>query len=397
MKEITELSEQIWEEVSELNKMIENRLRELYEISKEKGINDFGWKDNVPSEDDFETEEDFESANEEFQDHAFNLIRYGWDYASNTREFPCCYRFKFDDKGSLVIAAYYDESEGEPHTDCDIVISVNDGYNYRQLVEIIHIIENDLCVEELTIEEQFEQLLNRIKTLVAKRNNKELDFSNDDDFVNDACLIVEGGWSWFNREEGNIDKVYLTESGELQFEILARVYYGDEYEIDVLQVPAPKIDDETDSDIVSELEDVLKNIIDRLESENPSYWTKNFLRNHIGTRIHLHFHKYLGINIDVNEKGIYSDRLGDISIDDLTEWIDDDGKVIDNVESLIRYLFDLIEDFNWTDTDDPTSPFLRDEIMEYLWQDGAQVDIEIYPVDENGHSGEVTEQYSFTY
>ena len=121
------------------------------------------------------------------------------------------------------------------------------------------------------------------------------------------------------------------------------------------------------------------------------------MRNHIGTRIHLHFHKYLGINIDVNEKGIYSDRLGDISIDDLTEWIDDDGKVIDNVESLIRYLFDLIEDFNWTDTDDPTSPFLRDEIMEYLWQDGAQVDIEIYPVDENGHSGEVTERYSFTY
>jgi len=268
MKTIKELSQKIEEEVSELNEMIEKRMKELYEISKKKGINDFGWKDNVPFEDDFETEEAYESASEEFHEKAFNLIRYGWDYASNTREFPYCYRFKFNDRGSLVIAAYYDESEVEPHTDCDIVISVNDGYNYRQLVNIIHIIENDLRVEELTIEEQFEQLLNRVKTLVAKRTNKEFDFSDDDYFVNVACLIVEGGWSWFNREEGNIDKVYLNESGELQFEILARVYYGDEYETDVLQVPAPKIDNETDSDIVSEFEDVLKDIIELLESES---------------------------------------------------------------------------------------------------------------------------------
>ena len=169
MKTITELSQKIGEEVSELNEMIEKRMKELYEISKKKGINDFGWKDNVPYEDDYETEEAYQSAWDDFCENAFNLIRYGWDYASNTREFPYCYRFKFNDRGSLVIAAYYDETEDGPHTDCDIVISVNDGYNYRQLVGIIRIIEKDLGIEftlnnkEMTwVEEFFDKYADKV-------------------------------------------------------------------------------------------------------------------------------------------------------------------------------------------------------------------------------------------
>ena len=149
MKEITELSEKIWDEVYEFNKMIEKRLKELYEISKQKGINDFGWKDELPCEDDFETEEDFESANEEFQNHAFNLIRYGWDYASNTREYPCCFRFRFDDEARLIVTSYYDESENENITDCEISISYDDGcFNYRQLPCIIEMIEVELGVKD---------------------------------------------------------------------------------------------------------------------------------------------------------------------------------------------------------------------------------------------------------
>ena len=144
MKAINELSNKIYEEQqNELGSLITHRLNELYEISRQKGINDFGWKDGFPDEDDYENEYEYDCAYEEYRDtEVFLMMRcdcLSWEYAAH--------RFKFDERGDLVITAYYDYEIEEYVEDCEVDFNYCDHAHIFNMGSVINMIEQELGVE----------------------------------------------------------------------------------------------------------------------------------------------------------------------------------------------------------------------------------------------------------
>ena len=129
-------------EYEKLKEMIHDRIKELYEISKQKGINDFGWKGECPNEDDYDDPDEYDAAYWAFA--AYRL--YIDDCSLYSRE---AYRFKFNDKGKIVIAGYYDHHEDRYVTGCELCIADVWWGNVREMVGLIHLIEQELGVEQL--------------------------------------------------------------------------------------------------------------------------------------------------------------------------------------------------------------------------------------------------------
>ena len=85
--------------IREVQEHMLERLEELSLIAKEKGINDFGWKNGEP------IQEDDDEAYEDFNNSQISIIIIGDDYAYQTRELLMT-RFMFDDR-DLICTAYY--------------------------------------------------------------------------------------------------------------------------------------------------------------------------------------------------------------------------------------------------------------------------------------------------
>ena len=144
MIEINELSNKIYEEQqNELGNLIKQRLKELYEISKKKGINDFGWKYGIPFMNDYENEYDFVCAFDEYCNTEVLLMMrcncLSWEYAAH--------RFKFDERGNLVITAYYDYEKEEYVEDCEVDFNYRDRAHIFNMGSVIDMIEQELGVE----------------------------------------------------------------------------------------------------------------------------------------------------------------------------------------------------------------------------------------------------------
>ena len=139
MNRITKITNSLYNDLHMvLGDQIDQRMEELYEISKQKGINDFGWKQGLPQKNDCEGIYEAYRNSEVF-------ISIDYDYL--LREYAA-HRFKFNDKGSLVITAYYDYRDEQYHDNCEVWFFYYSCDNIFNMAKIIEMIERDLGIEQ---------------------------------------------------------------------------------------------------------------------------------------------------------------------------------------------------------------------------------------------------------
>lgn len=143
---ITTLVSKVDEDITVIQKYILNRLYELCEISKQKGINDFGWKGPVPDDDYDNYDDDEEYLYDDFCDSQFSFIIMD-DFSYQTHEYLIT-RFRFDyDRNELVGTEYYDDDTRELRTGCHIRFTKSDKCNWRTGYYLVKMIEQELGVE----------------------------------------------------------------------------------------------------------------------------------------------------------------------------------------------------------------------------------------------------------
>jgi len=146
MTEIDKLTDKINDDLRELDDLLYKRINELAKIAKQKGINDFGWKDGLPDEDDFSNGVEFEIECDCFREHQFGIILYD-DFAYQTSE-CLCHRFSFTDRGELIATEYYDDEDDELKEDCEVYFHYTDYGNWQKTVGIIRMIEEELGLKD---------------------------------------------------------------------------------------------------------------------------------------------------------------------------------------------------------------------------------------------------------
>lgn len=136
---ITTLVSRVENDTSVIKEYINNRLAELCEISKQKGINDFGWKDSVP-------DYDCEKYDEDFRDSQYQFFTVD-EFAYQTREYLIT-RFKFDyDRNILIGIEYFDDDNGVLKKDRRIYFPKNSDCNWRESYYLVKMIEQELGIE----------------------------------------------------------------------------------------------------------------------------------------------------------------------------------------------------------------------------------------------------------
>ena len=125
--------------IREVQEHMLERLEELSLIAKEKGINDFGWKNGEP------IQEDDDEAYEDFNNSQISIIIIGDDYAYQTRELLMT-RFMFDDR-DLICTEYYNDDECELCRDLHIPFNIISDYNWQAGYRIMKMIEEELGVK----------------------------------------------------------------------------------------------------------------------------------------------------------------------------------------------------------------------------------------------------------
>ena len=145
MNKIDDLFRKVDDEIRELRNLLFERIGVLSKISAEKGINDFGWKNGMPDEDEYDDEDEYESDWESFNESQFSFILTD-DFAYQTGEVLIT-RFKFDG-GELVGTEYYDDDEVVLCTDACVRFSIIDERNLKSVYYLIKMIEEELGVED---------------------------------------------------------------------------------------------------------------------------------------------------------------------------------------------------------------------------------------------------------
>ena len=125
MKEIKNNYYKMWDEYITLVRLIPERIKELSDSAKQKGINDFGWEPIAINEAD---------------------VHLATFEALIANEFVP-YRFKFNNDGELVITEYYDYRTCKYVKDQEIPFSYTAWYNIPSMINIITLIEEELGVE----------------------------------------------------------------------------------------------------------------------------------------------------------------------------------------------------------------------------------------------------------
>ena len=108
-----------------LIRLIPKRIKDLYCVAKQKGINDFGWDDITINEDD-------------------THITTFDEYIANEY---IAYRFKFNNDGELVITEYYDYRTCKYVDNQEIHFSYTAWYNVPSMANIISMVEQKLGIE----------------------------------------------------------------------------------------------------------------------------------------------------------------------------------------------------------------------------------------------------------
>ena len=126
----------------------EKRIQELYVIAQEKGYGtEFGWVEGLvtcPNGNDFETEEEWEEADNKFEDFRDSYMGFVW--ADEYDFIPYGgYSFVIDERGNVIFTSV--ENEGEFEDGVRVMFEPRLSDNWKTCVEIISQIERELGIE----------------------------------------------------------------------------------------------------------------------------------------------------------------------------------------------------------------------------------------------------------
>lgn len=149
-KEITELTYKGIDLVNQIGSEFRNRIKELYVIAEEKGYGTtFGWLDGevtYPDRDDFETEEEFYEAEEEYDKFCSSAVSFVWANDHNLIPYEG-YSFEIDERGRVIFTSVMNvEREGdyEFYDDEYLEFYVSLADNWKFCGDIVRRIESEL-------------------------------------------------------------------------------------------------------------------------------------------------------------------------------------------------------------------------------------------------------------
>ena len=154
-KEISELASKAETIIEKISREFKERINELYVIAQEKGHRcEFGWfegevvnPDNIT--DDFETDEEYEEACEEYETFEDNSVGFIWRNDHNFTHFVG-YSFIIDENRNVIFTSVRNEQDLEDLVWVDDAFFVFDPWlasNWRGCKKILKIIELELEIE----------------------------------------------------------------------------------------------------------------------------------------------------------------------------------------------------------------------------------------------------------
>ena len=152
-EEFRELEREANDAIKKITGEFEKRIQELYVIAQEKGYGtEFGWVEGIvacPRGDDFETEEEWEEADNKYEDFRDSCMIFVWEDDHNFIPYEG-YSFVIDEQGNV----FFTSVENLTHYDSD---GIEDGVrimfeprlsdNWKTCTEIIAQIERELEIE----------------------------------------------------------------------------------------------------------------------------------------------------------------------------------------------------------------------------------------------------------
>lgn len=115
-KEISELASKAETIIEKIRREFQERIKELYVIAQEKGHRcEFGWLEGEvedPDMDDFETDEEYDEANEKYETFKENGISFIWMNDHNFIPF-LGYSFEIDEQGYVTFTSVINEQDVE--------------------------------------------------------------------------------------------------------------------------------------------------------------------------------------------------------------------------------------------------------------------------------------------
>ena len=131
----------------------EKRIQELYVIAQEKGYGtEFGWVEGLvtwPDEDDFESEDEYDHAQDRFIEFRDSCMLFVWMDEHNFIPFEG-YSFVIDEQGNVFFTSVVNcanEEEYEFEDDVSVMFEPRLSDNWKTCVEIISQIERELKIK----------------------------------------------------------------------------------------------------------------------------------------------------------------------------------------------------------------------------------------------------------
>lgn len=144
-KEFKELSGEAHGIIAKITSEFQKQIQELYVIAQEKGYGtEFSWVEGdvvCPDEDDFETEEEYEAAEEEYWANREGRIDFVTEGTYNIIPYEG-YSFVIDEQGNVFFTSVV--NEGEFEDDVRIMFELWVADNWKACSEIIGVIEYEL-------------------------------------------------------------------------------------------------------------------------------------------------------------------------------------------------------------------------------------------------------------
>ena len=152
-EEFIELKREANDAIKKITDEFEKRIQELYVIAQEKGYGtEFGWVEGIvacPRRDDFETEEEWEEADNKYEDFRDSCMIFVWEDDHNFIPYEG-YSFVIDEQGNVFFTSVVNcanEEEYEFEDDVSVMFEPRLSDNWKTCVEIISQIERELKIK----------------------------------------------------------------------------------------------------------------------------------------------------------------------------------------------------------------------------------------------------------
>ena len=152
-EEFRELEREANDAIKKITGEFEKRIQELYVIAQEKGYGtEFGWVEGLvtcPNGNDFETEEEWEEADNKYEDFRDSCMGFVWADDHNFIPYEG-YSFVIDEQGNVFFTSVVNcanEEEYEFEDDVSVMFEPRLSDNWKTCVEIISQIERELEIK----------------------------------------------------------------------------------------------------------------------------------------------------------------------------------------------------------------------------------------------------------